>query len=400
MGFVAMAWRGLRERALATALTAASIALGVALAVAVLLLEREARAGFLGTATGVEVLVAGAKGSRIDAVLGTLFHVGRAPGRVARSFAARLAADERVEYAVPIAVGDSFRGAPVVGTTAEFFERFRPRPGVAFEIEGRWGGGALAVLGADAARATGLREGDRFVPSHTGLADDPTHRDEHFTVSGVARATGTAHDRAIYVDLDDFLHLRGHAGLERDGAEEDAVSAVLVKMRASSPLVLEPFLREIDDSREAQAVRPAQVVAELFGLVGTAQRLLTWVAWLVIAVAAAGVCVSLYAATAARRGEIAILRALGARRRSVFGIVLLEAALVCAIGGVAGLALGRGGAFLAAPLVEARAGIRLDLGGGLGAGAWLLPALVAVGCLAGLLPAARAYRVDVREHLA
>jgi putative ABC transport system permease protein len=400
MGALGMAWRGLRARGVASTLTGASVALGVALAVAVFVLERAARAAFEGTATGVEVLVAGTKGSRLDAVLGTLFHVGRAPGRLPLAFAERLAADPRVEYAIPVAVGDSFRGAPIVGTTEEFFERFRPRPGLAFEIEGEWrGGGRAAVAGAEAARRTGLRVGDVFAPSHSGLAEDPTHRDEPFTVTGVARATGTAHDRAIYVDLADFLHLRGHSGMARDGEDEAAVSAVLVKTRAGSPLVLEPFLREIDDSREAQAVRPAQVVAELFDLVGSAQRVLGWVAWLVVAVACAAVAVSLYAATAARRGEIAVLRALGARRRTVFFVVQMEAALVCALGGLGGLLLGRAGAMLAAPFVEARAGVRLDVWGGAGAEAWLLPLVTALGSLAGLLPAARAYRVEVREHL-
>lgn len=401
MGAFGMAWRGLRERAVASALTGASVALGVALAVSVLVLERAARAAFEGTATGVEVLVAGTKGSRLDAVLSVLFHVGRAPGRVPLEFAERLAADARVEYAIPVAVGDSFRGAPIVGTTGAFFERFRPRPGLAFELEGEWGGGGrTAVVGAEAARRTGLRVGDVFVPSHSGLEEDPTHRDEPFTVTGVARATGTAHDRAIYIDLADFLHLRGHSGMARDGEEEAAVSAVLVKMRAGSPLLLEPFLREIDDSREAQAVRPAQEVAALFDVVAIAQRVLGWVAWLVVAVACAGVAVSLYASTAARRGEIAVLRALGARRRTVFLVVELEAALVCGLGALGGLLLGRGGALLAAPLVEARAGVRLDLWGGAGAEAWLLPLVVALGGLAGLLPAARAYRADVRTHLA
>jgi len=379
-----MAWRSLRQRALASALAALSVALGVALLSAVLVLEAAARDAYAGTARGVEALVGGTKGSRIDLVLAALFHVGRAPGRVPLALAGRLAEDDRLAYAIPVALGDTYRGVAVVGTTPEFL----------VHMLGMEGGlrGEEAVAGADA----GLAAGQRFIPSHTGLDDDPTHRHEPFTVGAVAPRTGTAHDRAIYVGLHEFLHLRGHAGLDQGG---DAVTAVLVKTRSGSPLVLEPFLKEINDGEEAQAVRPVQVIAELFEIVGTAQRVLGWVAWLVIAVAALGVALSLYLTMNDRRREVALLRALGASRGRIFATVLAEAALLCGLGALFGLLLGHGGAALLAPLVEARGGIRIDGLGLTPPEPPLILALLALGLLAGLLPAMAAYRIDVARGL-
>ncbi|MGH7163274.1 MAG: FtsX-like permease family protein, partial [Planctomycetota bacterium] len=331
MTLLAMSLRALRERTLSSALTAASVALGVGLAAAVLLLEREAREAYEGTAAGVEILVGGDKGGRIDTLLSALYHVGRAPGRVPMSLFLRLQSDQRVRWAVPVAFGDSYRGAPVVGTTKEFFERLRPRRDAVFEVEGALFGAEprRAVAGADAARRVGLSIGDVFFPAHGGDAGGRLHEHEPFTVSGILRPTGSAHDRAIWVGLHDFLHLRGHEGLLRGGEEEEAVSAIFVKSASPSPFVVEDLIREINDGDEAQAIRPGQAIAELFDLVGVARRALSAVAALVIAVAVVSVMVALHNAMAERRREIALLRALGAHRRTVFSMLLLESALLC-----------------------------------------------------------------------
>ncbi|MHC4931516.1 MAG: ABC transporter permease, partial [Planctomycetota bacterium] len=302
-----------------------------------------------------EILVTGNKGSRIDALLSSLYHVGRAPGRVSWDYYEKLRADGRVEQAIPLAVGDNYRGIPVVGTDSALFTDFHPLPGRSFECDGEVfapGGGGMAIAGS----RTGLKTGDRFVASHGAYE----HDDFEFRVTGVARPTGTAHDRVIWIDIGDFLQLEGHEGMQREGEERKAVSAILVKTKSGSPLVIEPFIREINDGTEAQAIRPMRVVGELFALVGEAQRVLSWVSALVIVVAALSVMVALYNTMAERRREIAILRAVGATRLRVFATVVLEAALLCAGGALLGLLLGHGGAALLAPAVEMRTGVRLE----------------------------------------
>jgi len=388
-----LALRALLERPLSTILTALSVALGVALVIAVLLLEREAQGAYRRTAVGVEVLVAGNKGSRIDALLSTLYHVGRAPGRVSWSYYEKIKRDPRVAYAVPLAVGDRYLGRPVVGTTAELFGRFRPRPGVGFDIEGRvFDKPHEAVAGA----RSGLSVGDTFHAGHGKVI----HDEITFAVVGVARATGTAHDKVLWIPIRSFLKLEGHVGLQRGKQEFDAVSAVLVKTTSGSPFLVEPLIREINDGSEAQAIRPVQVVGELFSLVADAQQVLSWIGVLVVGVAGLAVMVALYNTMAARRREIAILRALGATRRHVFFSVLLEAAMICGLGALLGMALGHGGAALATPFLEARTGIRLDTAAGLlAAEPAVVAAIIAMGCAAGVIPALTAYRTDVARGL-
>jgi len=376
-----MAIRSLSRNALSSALTALSVALGTALTLAVLLLAHGAEGAFEKTARGVPVLVAGTSGSRIDALLATLYHVGRAPGRVDASYVEKLARDPRVEWLVPVAVGDRVRGFPVVGTTNSVFESLGLR------VRGEPLGERTAVAGA----RTGLAAGDTFFPSHTGAHGDHTHEEETFTVSGVLDSTGTAHDRAVFVRDVDFWALSGH--------DAGGYSAAFLKPSNNSPMVVEPLLRDIAESKEAQAIRPAQVVAELIGLFGAARRVLTIVAWLVVAVAAVSVSISLYNTMAARAREVALLRAAGARRGFVVTAVLLEAVLLCVGGAVLGLGLGHLGAQLAAPAVERYAGAEFDPGFLLPEEPLILLLMAGVGVAAGILPAVRAYRVDVAAGL-
>ena len=397
MTLLRMALRSLRQHALASTLTTLSLALGAALTVGVLLLAHRARGAFEETALGVQILVAGNKGSRVDALLGTLYHTGRAPGRVALSYVDELRADPRVDYAIPVATGDSVGGMPLVGTTGDILDRFEPRPGERFRLTGERfdDGPRFAVAGA----ATGLALGAKFTPSHGGMRGDQTHVHEKFTVVGTLAPTGTAHDRVIWIALDDFLHLSGHKGMGRGEGEIRAVSAALVKTTSGSPMIIEPLIKQINDGTEAQAIRPLLVVSELLGLFGTARRILVWVSGLVMLVAIVSVAVSLYNTMASRRREFALLRALGAPRRRLLWLVVLEAMVLCLIGSVCGVVIGHGVLTLAAPWVEASAGVRLETGLMLPTEAYFVLAVVGAGSLAGLLPALRAYRVDVARAL-
>jgi len=397
MSLFRMAFRGLRQHALASTLTALSLALGTALTLAVLLLAQRARGAFEETALGVQVLVAGNKGSRVDALLGTLYHTGRAPGRVALSYVERLQTDRRVEYAIPVAVGDRVAGHPLVGTTGAILDAFEPRPGQRFQLTGRRfdEGPRFAVAGA----ATGLVIGTKFFPSHGGVEGDRTHAHEVFTVVGTLAPTGTAHDRAVWVSLEDFLHLEGHAGMGRGEEEVAAASAIFLKAKSASPAVLEPLIREINDGTEAQAIRPMLVVAELLALFGTARTVLEWVSWLVTGIAIVSVTVALYNAMAARGREMALLRALGMPRTSLLLVVLLESVVLCVCGALAGLILGHVAAVVAAPWVESAAGVTFDHGLLLPAEPLILLAMAVAGAVAGVLPAMRAYRLDVSRSL-
>jgi len=402
--------RSLRHRRAATLLSALGIGLGVALVTAVDALRRESRAHFEGAALAAD-LVVGPKGDPLRIVLGAVFHVGEDQGTIPESRWRSLAADPRVARAVPFAFGDTYAGFRVVGTTEAAFG-MEARHGTPVRLaEGTPFGpfdpekpGYEAVLGATAAAATGLGVGDHFHAEH-GLdarADLDEHEEAEWRVVGILERTGTALDRSVLVPLEAFWSMEGHdpsAG-KAAGAEGEAprqVSAVAV--RVASPAFLVPLFQEIRASEDALAARPLVEVRNLFDLVGNADRLLFAVSILVVVVAAVGVLVSMVNTMNERRRDAALMRALGARRRVVAGLVVGEAAATGAAGALAGLVLGHALVAVGAARVAEWSGIPMRpalLGP---ADILVFAGAVALCALAGLAPAIGAYRTEVAEGL-
>jgi putative ABC transport system permease protein len=396
--------RGLRHRRAATALSTLAVALGVALVIAVDGLRREARARFEGAA-GSWDLVVGPKGDPLRNVLATLFHLGDATGTLPEATWRALAADPRVERAVPWAVGDSYEGFRVVGTTADLLGA-EARRGVPIRLAA----GAPfapfdparpsheAILGATAAAATGMGPGATFTAEH-GLdegAEGAEHDEAPWRVAGVLAPTGTPMDRVILVPLEAFWSMEGHDAAAGKG-EERQVSAVLVRTR--SPLHARLLFGEIRASADAQPAFPFLEVRKLFDLVGHGDRILLAVAALVVAVAALGILVSMMSSMHERRRDIAVMRALGARRGVVAGLVVGEAAAVGAMGAVAGFLLGHGATAVAAARLAEWTGVPLRPFAVAPEELLVVVGAILLCAAAALVPAAAAWRVEVGENL-
>lgn len=439
--------KNMRQRALATTLTAISVALAVALTVAILHIKRGMEERFQQSTLGYEMVV-GAKGSPLQLVLNTVFNLDISPGNIPWSVVEKLRADKRVKAVVPFSVGDNYHGFRIVGTTDAFGETFGCRL-----VEGRWftfsedalrdafkeanehaheriakekgeepakpavhpHAVAEAVIGATVARETGLRVGQTFIAAH-GVEVSPNaeeHTDNPWTVTGILAPTGTAVDRGLYINLDSFYHIEGHEVRDTGKAEPKKpekpeekdndpdpgqVSSVALKLR--SPILALPLYREINDGADAMAAFPAVEIRKLFAIVGNIDRILLAQAILIGLVAGVAIAVSIYNSMSERRREIAILRALGARRGTIFAIIVLEAVTICAVGAAAGIVGGHGivaaansalhrvSGFTVAPL--AFQPIELAVIGG----------CVLLGALSGLGPAMQAYRTAVAENLA
>lgn len=404
--------KNIAQRALSSTLTSASIALGVAVVVAVLAIKAESREGFSQGAFGYD-LVVGAKGSKLQLVLNAVYHLDQSPGNIPHALYERLRTDRRVRLAAPLSVGDFYEGHRLVGTSDRFFREFEVQKGQRFEVaEGRLfrfdedrlkhvltappdhdhggeGGVFEAVIGS---RVTGLRPGSTFAARHGGDFGDA--HDEKWTVVGVLKPTGTANDRAIFINLESFYHIKTHVAEE---ANRGRISAVLLQTKG--PHAAKDLAWEINNGAEAMAAVPAEVVVELFELIGKVDLVLLAVSALVILVAGVSILVSIYNSMAERRRAIAIMRALGARRTTVLSIVLLEAASLCLLGGLAGLVLGHVLTAVSAQILTARAGVAISPLVFQPEELLVLLGVVALGALAGVVPALRAYRTDIADGL-
>lgn len=264
-----------------------------------------------------------------------------------------------------------------------------------------------AVIGAEVARTLGLDVGGVIVPVHG--QDEPgahVHEEAQTDVVGVLAATGTPIDRSIFVPLSLFFSLDDHDPLQvAPGAGPDAKATIdqlllsAIVLDARHPLAANWLRRDFQIRSDAQVAWPHLEVAKLLALVGNVADVLRIVAWLVIAVAAAGVLVALYNTMNERRREIAIMRALGARRGQILGIIVLEAAVVTAVGAALGVLLCHGAAAALGEAIAARINVPVDAAAFAADELWLILGVSLLGAFAGLVPAIKGSTTEVAEHL-
>lgn len=389
--------KSLRQHALSTSVTAASIALAGGLLMAVWVVKSESQKTFTGVTGGFDAVL-GARSSQLQLVLNSVFHLEASPGNLANADYLDIKKDPRVALAVPIAVGDNFRGYRLVGTTVEMLRDVEFAAGRRFAVQkpGRLFDPTLreAVVGSFAAKRLGLKYGDSFQPFHGIIFDEKSQHAETYVVVGVLEPSNTPADRVIWIPLDGLQKMGGH-----DPKSASDVSAVLVKLRSPMAGKQLDLLYNKQGSRLTFAWPIAQIISQLFDKISWMDRVLALVAYLVALVATGSVLASIYNSMNERRREIAILRALGARREIIFSAVVLESAAISAIGMavafvIYGVILG-----VVAAVIRAQTGVVIDP---LAVHPVLLLApagMIGLGALAGIVPAWKAYRTEVAENL-
>jgi putative ABC transport system permease protein len=393
-----LVYRSLRQHALSTLVTAGSIALAAGLLLTVWVVKTQSQAVFASTNSGFDAVL-GARGSKLQLVLNAIFHLESSPGNIEAADFEMIRRHPAVKTAIPLALGDNFRGWRIAGTVEQLFTEIEYAPGRRYAVEP---GGRIfqlgkleAVVGSYAAKKLGWKAGTTFRPYH-GVAFDPAQQHEEvYTVVGVLAPTNTPVDRVIWIPLEGVQTMKGHNPL---AATE--LSAVLIQLRApSAGLMLDMALNK-QGSRLTFAYPIGTIVAELFNKINWVDRVLTLLAWLVAIVAAGSVLVSIYNSMSARQRDIAILRALGAHRRTVFGAVVGEAAVIGLLGAGAGFAVYVALATFVASIIQAQTGVVLEPLKWNPVFAWGPAVFLGLSMFGGLIPALKAYRVSVAETIA
>jgi putative ABC transport system permease protein len=390
--------KSLRQHALATAITSFSIALAAGLLMAVWSVRDQAQAAFTQIHGGFDAVL-GARSSKLQLVLNAVFHLEASPANITWNDYLEIKRHPAVATAIPIAMGDNFRGYRVVGTLPEMLTAHEyapgrrygvPKPGRVFEPNLR-----EAVVGSFAARKLGLSYGARFHPYHgLNFAEEHAHEEEYVVV-GILEPSNTPADKVIWIPLEGVQNMSGHAV---ETATE--LSAVLLKLRGTLAGPALDQLYNKKGSRLTFAWPIGATMAELFNRLGWFDRVLELVAVLVAVVSAGSVTASIYNSMNERRRQIAILRALGARRATVGTLVVLEATAIAALGCMAGFVVYAAVLVVVARVLRAQTGVVIEPLAFHPVMLWAPAGLVALSALAGLLPAAKAYRTDVAENLA
>ncbi|MFK7734608.1 MAG: ABC transporter permease [Pirellulaceae bacterium] len=456
MNLFHIAWRNIQQRGLASALTMLSMALGVALVVVVLSIGWVITESFSRNSNVGYNLIVGAKGGALQLTLNTVFYLSKPievlpydqyleflPGKRRQEEIAKIGGriqdpDRPGKYslymgggfAIPVCLGDYFGQYRVVGTTRDFFEEltygsmgefnYEFSDGRNFEDCSEEHGYFEAVLGAQVARTMGKKVGETFTTTH-GDPDGKGHG-KPFTIVGILKPTGTPNDRATFINIEGFYLMDGHARAYEDvlnpdelkqdvnRAEEFAgqpdrlplekrdITAVLVK--PGKGLFAMRMQQEIKKLPNAQATSPVEQIGNLFGfIVKPIQYVLLVLTSVICAVSAVSILVSIYNSMNERKRDIAVMRALGARRDLVFSVILVESILIAFGGGLLGWFGGHLAAVSASPLIQAQTGVGVSWTTISVVELWLVPGLILLAILAGLVPALVAYRTDVSRSL-
>ncbi len=397
-----IAWRNLEAKPLQNLLTVAVVATSLAMTVVVMLLAASIHYGLV-RATEPFDLIVGAKGSPNQLVLNTVFLQDVPIGNIDYAIAGELAQNPLVASAVAVGFGDNYRGYRMVGTEAALFAHTvaSGRPPWLQVADGRpFQNPFEAVLGAKAARETGLKPGDSFVSSHGVVAGGEIHGDKKYTVVGILKPVDGPYDRAILTSLQSIWQAHSHDSAPRpetsapsgvQDADEDhdhdhdhGTTVILVKPKgyAEAMRLYQQFQKE----RRVQMVFPSQVVVNLFAALGEGQKVLNIIAYAVFAMALLLVSFSVYWSALSRARDRAVLRAVGASQGDIFRIILAEGVLIVWSGAVIGWLAGHGVFAVLAGFLQQKTGI-LFASPFTASEAYTMAGALGIGLLAAVIPA-------------
>ncbi|MFN7116847.1 MAG: ABC transporter permease [Saprospiraceae bacterium] len=433
MNLIKLSWKNLTNKPLAMALSLVLFALGVGLISLLLLLSKQLQDKFDKNLAGID-LVVGAKGSPLQLILNSMYHIDAPTGNVSIDEVKAFLNPRHplIATAVPLSMGDSYKTYRIVGTNHKILELYNAQIG-----EGElWKETFEVTLGANVAEELGLKIGDEFYSSH-GLVMDAgmEHSDtEPFKIVGILQPTGAVIDQLILTNTQSIWAVHEHSEVgkgaevidEEEESEVDSthmagehqehedlgdvntpllnftdrdITSVLVKFKGRSYQALN-MQRSINENTDLQAATPAIEINRLYSMMGVGEEALRALALVIIFVSGLSVFISLYSSLKERRYELALMRVMGSSPGRLFVLIVLEGLLLAAIGYVIGIALSHFSMELLAGYMKES--YRYSFSGFefLTEEIYLLLAALGIGFIAAVIPAIQAMRTDISTTLA
>lgn len=350
-------------------------------------------------------LVVGAKGSPLQLVLCSIFHLDNPTGNIKLSDARKISGNRRfVKQAIPLALGDSYRAFRIVGTDKSYPDHY----GCQLASGHWWRRPFEATIGSEVAAQGGLKIGDTFFGAH-GLDgnEENAHTEKGYRVVGIMRPGGTVLDRLVLTGIESVwaIHEKPASATEEgllappsDAASDREITSLLVTYR--NPMAAITLPRMVNSQGNLQAASPAMEILRLFDLFGVGADVVQYFAYVIILIAGLSIFIALYNALKERRYDLAIMRTLGASPGRLFAHIILEGLLLAVLGGICGLLLGHAAVELTGNLLPGASQASLTGWRFLREELYIFVGVLGVGLAASLLPALQTYRMDISETLA
>ncbi|MCU0350282.1 MAG: FtsX-like permease family protein [Flavobacterium sp.] len=417
-----LAWKNIWFKPLNTILSVILLTSSVAIITTLILVEKQFEEKFTKNIDGVD-LVMGAQGSPLQLILSSVYHVDAPTGNISYDSAKVWMQHPFVEKAIPLAFGDNYRGFKILGTTADYLDKYEAKivEGKIFEKNFE------VVIGSDIAQKLSLKIGDEFFGSHGDAAEGHVHEEYAYKVVGIAAPSGKVVDNLILCTIPSVWQIHADHGHEETETENPAhgeeghihvegddhnhhhevtidepgmeITAVLLKFRNKMGIVTWP--RIIAQNTKMQVASPALEVNRLFSLFGIGIQALQYLAYGIMLISGISIFIALYNTLKERKNEFALLRVNGAKRIQLTQLVLIESLLLCIVGFIFGTILGRVTLLWISSTAEQDFKMSFNPYEFLWEKEGVLFLLtIGVGVVAALLPAIKAYKLNISKTLA
>lgn len=412
MSLFQLSWKNLTNKPLSLALNLILFALGTGLISLLLLLSSQLQEKFDKNLAGID-LVIGAKGSPLQLILCSMYHVDTPTGNISIKEAKPFMRPGHplIKAAIPLSMGDNYKNYRIVGTTHDILALYNAEIQEGKKWEKTW----ETTIGAAVANDLGLKIGDRFQSSHGFASDIDMAHDGDFTVVGILKPSGSVVDQLILTNTQTIWAVHEHAAEASSDTtaheahtddskplieyEDKDITSLLIQFKSRNYMTLN-MGRSINENTDMQAAMPAFEINRLYANMGVGVDALQALAFAIILVSGLSIFISLFSSLKERRYELALMRVMGASRSRLFFLIILEGLLLAVLGCIIGLLLSHGGMAILSGLMKDA--YRYAFSG------WvflqeewiLLAGALGIGVLAAVIPAVMAGRTDISETLA
>lgn len=411
-----LAWRNTWFKPLSTMLSIILLMSSVAIITVLILLQKQFEEQFSSNADDID-LVLGAQGSPLQLVLSSVYQMDAPTGNINYAEAKTWMQNPFVKSAIPLAYGDNYLGFKILGTTPDYLAKF----GGTVENGKMFANTFEVVIGSEIASKLQLKVGDTFFGAHGDAKEGEKHEEAAYKVVGIASRTGKVVDNLILSNIQSVWAMHethdheeaahphgeeGHIHTEGDEHHEEAVlseegkeiTAVLIKFRNKMGIVLWP--RMIAQNTKMQAASPAIEINRLFTLFGIGLEALQYLAYGIMLISGISIFIALFNTLKERKYEFALLRIQGASRMQLLQVIVIESLVLCSIGFLFGTILGR----IALLFISKSSDEEFKIAFNPLEFVWekegiLFLVTIFVGLLAAIIPAVKAYRLNISKTL-
>ena len=389
MSIFKLSLKNIFSRPMSSVLSIMLLSLGVSMISLLILINTVLKEQMDNNLKGIDMVV-GAKGSPLQLILSSVYHVDSPTGNIPLKEAKAIENNKMVGYSVPLLYGDNYNGYRIVGTNSKFFELYELniKSGNFFSKDFE------VVVGSKIAERLNLNLEDEFISSHGLRETGEAHANSPFIIKGILEFSNSVADQLILTSPESVWEI--HAEHDHDDDEKE-ITAMLIKFK--SPMNIIQFPRYINEQTNLQSAVPSYEISRLFKLFGFGIETISLLAYLIILVSGISIFITLFNSMKERKYDLALIRTLGGTRFQLSLMLIYESLLLTIIGFFIGIGFSRLSLIFISKIMDANFNYSLNNTGVLNDEWWLLIVSIIIGLVACLIPSIQVYRMDISKTL-